>query len=411
MPSLPPSLGCPTPLAPMPASPPRPVFVDAARNRPGQVGQVGQIGEAREDHPGHELDRADGGTRDALGRPLRELRLSITDRCNFRCGYCMPSDSFREDAHFLPRPEILSYEEIARLARLFVTNFGVRKLRVTGGEPLLRRDVPRLVRWLAEIPGAADLALTTNGYLLEDLAQPLRAAGLARITVSLDSLDPHQFAHMSGSSGPAALERLPRVLAGIDAALAAGFDQLKINCVVVAGQNDSAILPLAERFRGTNHIVRFIEYMDVGTQNHWRGDDVVPAAEIVRRISEVWPLEAAPPHHRGEVAQRFRYRDGAGEIGVIASVSQPFCGDCQRARLSADGKLLTCLFAQTGFDLKTLLRSAGATDAELSDLVRQVWSVRRDRYSEERAALSSRRSPNGDGARNRRRLEMYQVGG
>ncbi|HET6335767.1 MAG TPA: GTP 3',8-cyclase MoaA [Polyangiales bacterium] len=353
--------------------------------------------------------------RDALGRPLRELRLSVTDRCNFRCGYCMPSDSFREDAHFLPRPEILSYEELARLARLFVSELGVRKLRVTGGEPLLRRDLPRLIDWLAKIPGATDLALTTNGFLLEHLARPLRAAGLARVTVSVDSLDPSQFAAMSGASGPAALERLPRVLAGIDAALAAGFEQLKINCVVIAGQNDSAILPLAERFRGTNHIVRFIEYMDVGTQNAWRANDVVPAAEIVRRISAVWPLEAAPPNHRGEVAQRFRYRDGGGEIGVIASVSQPFCGECQRARLSADGKLLTCLFAQSGFDLKAPLRS-GATDTELGELVRNVWAVRRDRYSEQRAELETRAHStpirsNGERTHDRRRLEMYQVGG
>jgi cyclic pyranopterin phosphate synthase len=352
---------------------------------------------------------------DALGRPLRELRLSVTDRCNFRCGYCMPSDSFREDAHFLPRPEILTYEEIARLARVFVSELGVRKLRVTGGEPLLRRDLPRLIEWLAKLPDATDLALTTNGFLLEHLAQPLRAAGLARITVSVDSLDPSQFAAMSGASGPTALERLPRVLAGIDAALAAGFEQLKINCVVIAGQNDSAILPLAERFRGTNHIVRFIEYMDVGTQNAWRANDVVPAAEIVRRISEVWSLEAVPPNHRGEVAQRFRYRDGGGEVGVIASVSQPFCGECQRARLSADGKLLTCLFAQSGFDLKTPLRS-GATDAELGELVRNVWAVRRDRYSEQRAELEARAqstSPisNGQRTHDRRRLEMYQVGG
>jgi cyclic pyranopterin phosphate synthase len=348
--------------------------------------------------------------RDAFGRPLREVRLSVTDRCNFRCGYCMPSESFREDAHFLPRPEILTYEEIARLARVFVTTFGVQKLRVTGGEPLLRRDLSRLVEWLAEIPGVTDLALTTNGFLLEDLALPLRAAGLSRLTVSLDSLDPDEFAHMSGATGHAARERLPRVLAGIDAALAAGFEQLKINCVVIAGQNDSAILPLAERFRGTDHIVRFIEYMDVGTQNQWRANDVIPASEIVRRISQVWPLEAAPPNHRGEVAQRFRYRDGRGEVGVIASVSQPFCGDCQRARLSADGKLVTCLFAPSGFDLKQPLRN-GATDAELADLIGKVWSVRADRYSEERAAREVMAARNPVSLRNRRRLEMYQVGG
>jgi GTP 3',8-cyclase len=331
----------------------------------------------------------------------------------------MPSDSFRLDSDFLPRPEILSFEELARLARVFVTELGVHKLRVTGGEPLLRRDLPRLVGWLAEIPGARDVALTTNGFLLDQLAQPLQAAGLSRITVSLDSLDPDQFAQMSGASGPIARQRLARVLGGIDAALAAGFEQLKINCVVIAGQNDSAILPLAERFRGTRHVVRFIEYMDVGTQNDWRAGDVVSGAEIVRRISEVWPLEPVAPNHRGEVAQRFRYRDGRGEVGVITSVSQPFCGDCQRARISADGKLLTCLFAQSGVDLKSPLRQ-GATDVELAQLVRDVWSARRDRYSEERAGWIAQRAENSaspreadasERPRNRRRLEMYQVGG
>jgi cyclic pyranopterin phosphate synthase len=327
----------------------------------------------------------------------------------------MPSETFRGDAHFLPRPEILRFEEIARLARVFVHEFGVQKLRVTGGEPLLRRELPKLVEWLAEIPGANDLALTTNGFLLDALAQPLRAAGLSRVTVSLDSLDPAEFARMSGadSHGPA---RLSRVLAGIDAALAAGFEQLKINCVVIAGQNDTALLPLAERFRGTPHIVRFIEYMDVGTQNHWRANDVVSAAEIVRRISAVWPLEAVAPNHRGEVAQRYRYRDGRGEIGLIASVSQPFCGDCQRARLSADGQFITCLFAQTGVDLKSPLRR-GASDAELAALIREVWTVRGDRYSERRAELAASAPLVMDAARtsaprsSRRRLEMYQVGG
>jgi cyclic pyranopterin phosphate synthase len=370
-----------------------------------------QVDAARDDRPEAPI-AGEPAVVDVLGRGLREMRLSVTDRCNFRCGYCMPSDVFHDDAQFLPRPEILTYEEIARLARVFVHGFGVHKLRVTGGEPLLRRDLPRLIRWLAEIPGATDLALTTNGFLLAELAEELRAAGLSRITVSVDSLDPLQFAEMSGAKGAHALERLPRVLAGIDAALAAGFDQIKLNCVVIAGRNDSAILPLAERFRGTNVIVRFIEYMDVGTQNAWRLDEVVPATEIVRRISEAWPLEAAAPNHRGEVAQRFRYRDGAGEIGVIASVTQPFCGDCQRGRLSADGKLLSCLFAQSGFDLKAPLR-AGASDAELVALIRQVWSHRSDRYSEQRAELGAHARPgtSSSDAKTRRRLEMYQVGG
>jgi GTP 3',8-cyclase len=342
---------------------------------------------------------------DRLGRPLRELRISVTDRCNFRCGYCMPSERFRDESHFLPHAEILSFEEIVRLARVFTTELGVSKLRLTGGEPLLRRQLPRLVGWLAEIPGVDDLALTTNGFLLAEHARALRAAGLSRVTVSLDSLDPLEFAQMSGGSAAQASARLERVLAGIDAAIEAGFASLKLNCVVIAGQNDGAVLALAERFRGTPHIVRFIEYMDVGTQNHWSTRDVVTAGRIVREIGARWPLEPSEAHHRGEVAQRFRYRDGGGEIGVIASVSRPFCGDCRRARLSADGKLLTCLFAQTGSDLKGPLRR-GATDAELGERVRSVWRARQDRYSELRAELAP--NPN---AAPRRRLEMYQVGG
>jgi len=330
----------------------------------------------------------------------------VTDRCNFRCGYCMPADSF-EESHFLPHAEILSFEEIVRLARVFTADLGVAKLRLTGGEPLLRRELSKLVAWLAELPGASDLALTTNGFLLAEQARALREAGLRRITVSLDSLDPFEFARMSGGDETSvpprgrAQTRLARVLEGIDAAVAAGFAQLKVNCVVVAGQNEGAVLALAERFRGTPHIVRFIEYMDVGTQNHWRSSEVISAAEIVRRISAHWPLEPVDANHRGEVARRFRYRDGRGEIGVISSVSQPFCGDCQRARLSSDGRLVTCLFAQSGFDLKHPLRS-GATDAELRGQIESVWEARSDRYSELRAAPP---------ARSRRRLEMYQVGG
>ena len=340
--------------------------------------------------------------RDQLGRGLRELRISVTDRCNFRCGYCMPEDSFRDETHFLPHAEILSFEEIARLAGVFA-QVGVHKLRLTGGEPLLRRELPKLVSWLAQLPGIDDLALTTNGYLLAEHARALRDAGLSRITLSLDSLDPSVFARMSGGSGPQGEQRLARVLSGIDAALAAGFAQLKLNCVVIAGQNEDSLLALAERFRGTPHIVRFIEYMDVGTQNHWRASEVVSAAEIVSRIGARWPLEALPPQHRGEVAQRFRYRDGQGEIGVIASVTQPFCGDCQRARLSADGRLLTCLFAAHGCDLKGPLR-AGESDAQLATRLRHAWSARSDRYSELRA---ERLQPSAA----RRRLEMYQVGG
>lgn len=344
--------------------------------------------------------------RDQLRRPLRELRISVTDRCNFRCGYCMPSASFRDESHFLPQHEILSFEEIARLAGVFVRELGVSKLRVTGGEPLLRRQLPTLVRWLAEIPGARDVALTTNGFLLAEHAAALRAAGLHRITVSLDSLDRDEFARMSGAEGAHGAARLDRVLRGIEAAVEAGFEQLKINCVVIAGQNDGAVLALAERFRGTRHIVRFIEYMDVGTQNDWNAADVISAAAIVSRIDARWPLVPLDANHRGEVARRFRYRDGRGEIGVIASVTQPFCGDCQRARLSADGRLLTCLFATAGTDLKRALRR-GASDAELAAIVQGVWGARRDRYSELRATAHSAPAI----ARSRRRLEMYQVGG
>jgi GTP 3',8-cyclase len=339
--------------------------------------------------------------RDRLGRPLRELRISVTDRCNFRCGYCMPGEHFNDEAAFLPHAEILSFEELARAARLFATGLGVSKLRVTGGEPLLRRQLPRLIEQLARIPGVDDLALTTNGYLLAEHASALRAAGLTRVTVSLDSLDPDEFARMSGSTRERDGARLTRVLAGIDAAIAAGFGPLKINCVVVGGQNEGAITSLAQHFRGSEHVVRFIEYMDVGTQNHWRAADVVPADEIVRRIAARWPLDPLPPNHRGEVAQRYRYRDGAGEIGVIASVTAPFCGDCQRARLSADGRLLTCLFASSGPSLKELLR-ADKRDAELIEWLAQHWAARDDRYSELRAQSQSR---------GRRRLEMYQIGG
>jgi GTP 3',8-cyclase len=348
--------------------------------------------------------------RDQLGRGLRELRISVTDRCNFRCDYCMPQDSFRDETHFLPHAEILSFEEIVRLARVF-SELGVHKLRLTGGEPLLRRELPKLVGWLAELPGVSDLALTTNGYLLAEHARALRAAGLRRITVSLDSLDPQVFAQMSGSSGPQGHARLARVLAGIDAAIDAGFAQLKLNCVVIAGQNEDSLLALAERFRGTPHIVRFIEYMDVGTQNHWNSSEVVSAAEIVARISARWPLEALPASHRGEVAQRFRYRDGQGEIGVIASVTQPFCGDCQRARLSADGRLLTCLFAAHGVDLKGPLRG-GESETQLSARLRAAWTARADRYSELRRPPTAAAPPiEGAQTRSRRRLEMYQVGG
>jgi cyclic pyranopterin phosphate synthase len=319
--------------------------------------------------------------RDRLGRPLRDLRISVTDRCNFRCPYCMPREVFGADHPYLRRAEILSYEEIDRLAGLFV-ELGVRKLRLTGGEPLLRRDLPVLVTRLAR-HGGVDLALTTNGSLLAERADDLARAGLRRVTVSLDSLDDAVFRRMNDAGFPVA-----RVLAGIAAAERAGLAPLKVNAVVRRGWNEESILPLVERFRGTGHVLRFIEFMDVGTSNRWRLDDVVPAREILARIAERFPLEPVPAHYRGEVAKRWRLRDGSLEIGVIASVTAPFCGDCTRARLSADGRLFTCLFAATGTDLRGPLR-AGESDAELRARLAAVWGAREDRYSEVRASAAA----------------------
>jgi cyclic pyranopterin phosphate synthase len=316
---------------------------------------------------------------DLFSRPLRDLRISITDRCNFRCVYCMPKEVFGRDYEFLPRGELLTFEEIERLARAFVAN-GVRKIRITGGEPLVRRDVERLVELLAGID-ALDLTMTTNGALLPSKAQALKDAGLNRITVSLDSLDDATFRAMNDVDFPVA-----RVLAGIDAAAAAGMP-VKVNVVVKRGLNDDGIVELARRFRGTGHTLRFIEFMDVGHTNGWRMADVVPAAEIVRTISAEFPLEPVDPAYRGEVARRWRYVDGAGEIGVIASVTEPFCGDCTRARLSADGKLYTCLFAVRGHDLRALVRGQ-SSDAELVEAVSSVWRMRSDRYSELRTAAT-----------------------
>jgi len=311
---------------------------------------------------------------DRLARPLRDLRISVTDRCNFRCPYCMPREVFGESWTFLPRADLLSFEEIERLAKIFV-RLGVRKLRLTGGEPLLRRDLDRLIRGLAAIPGV-DLALTTNGSLLAEHAERLRHSGLGRITVSLDALDEPTFHRLNDAPYTAA-----SVLAGIAAAERAGFGSLKINAVVVRGVNDAAVLPLVERFRHTGHVLRFIEYMDVGTTNGWRLDQVVPAREILATIERRYPLESLEPAYRGEVARRWRFRDGGGEIGFIASVTQPFCGDCSRARLSAEGRLFTCLFARSGHDLRSALR-AGESDADLAARVAAIWSGRADRYSE-----------------------------
>jgi len=335
---------------------------------------------------------------DRLERPLRDLRISVTDRCNFRCPYCMPAEIYGDQYRFLPRPELLRFEEIERLARLFAA-LGAEKIRITGGEPLLRHQLPRLIERLAGIPGVRDLALTTNGALLAKQAKSLADAGLSRVTVSLDSHDEAVFRRMSGrEASPSA------VVEGIEAAEAVGLGPVKLNCVVMRGVNDAGIVELARRMRGTGRILRFIEYMDVGTLNGWDLSQVVPAREIVARIDAALPLVPAEPNYRGEVARRYLYRDGGGEIGVIASVSQPFCGDCTRARLTTEGRLVTCLFAADGVDLRGPLR-AGASDAALRDLIAGSWRARRDRYSEERTAHTA--LP----VAARRKLEMFQLGG
>jgi cyclic pyranopterin phosphate synthase len=340
--------------------------------------------------PGVQLDR--------LGRPLRDLRISVTDRCNFRCPYCMPAEVFGRDFAFLPRSLVLSFEEVARLASIFV-DLGVRKLRITGGEPLVRRDLPVLVGYLARLRtpdgSSIDLTLTTNGSALRALAKPLAEAGLQRITVSLDSLDDAVFGAMNGVDFP-----VTRVLEGIAAARDAGLAPIKVNTVVRRGMNEGSVLPLARWARKEGLILRFIEYMDVGHSNGWRLDDVVPATEILATIDAELPIEHVSPGYRGEVAGRFRYRDGTGEIGVIASVTRPFCSDCTRARLSADGHLYTCLFAVAGTDLKTPLRE-GDSDAELAARIRKIWSDRVDRYSELRSEATERLP----------KVEMFALGG
>ena len=316
---------------------------------------------------------------DRFGRPLRDLRISVTDRCNFRCVYCMPREAFGPDHAFLPRSEILTFEEIARLAGVF-TRLGVHKVRLTGGEPLVRRDLATLVAMLRENPAITDLTLTTNGSLLATHAAALAEAGLDRVTISLDALDDPTFGRMNDARFPVA-----RVMEGIAAAEDAGLGPIKVNMVVKRGWNEDAVLPMVRHFRWSGRTVRFIEYMDVGHSNGWRLDEVVPASEILAMISAEFPLEPMAPTERGEVARRYRYTDGAGEIGLIASVSQPFCGDCVRARLSADGKLFTCLFAVVGHDLRSLLRG-GETDDELEARLRRTWNLRDDRYSEVRSA-------------------------
>jgi cyclic pyranopterin phosphate synthase len=318
---------------------------------------------------------------DTLGRPVRDLRISVTDRCNFRCVYCMPKEVYGRDYRFLERRELLTFEEIARLTRAFA-GLGVEKVRLTGGEPLLRRELERLVEMLAEIPGL-DLTLTTNGSLLPQKAKTLGDAGLKRVTVSLDSLDDEVFKAMNDVDVP-----VERVLAGIEAAAAAGLAPVKVNMVVKRGANEESILPMARYFRESGHILRCIEYMDVGHTNGWRLDDVVPAEEIVATIHDELPLEPLEPNYPGEVARRYRYVDGSGEIGVIASVTQPFCGACTRARLSAEGRVYTCLFAVQGHDLRALLRG-GATDDDLATAIAAVWRARGDRYSELRSARTA----------------------
>jgi GTP 3',8-cyclase len=335
---------------------------------------------------------AGGRLVDTRARPMRDLRISVTDRCNFRCVYCMPREVFGASYRFLPQAAILSFEEIARLARVFV-GLGVQKIRLTGGEPLVRRDLHRLVALLAELP--VEITLTTNGSLLAKQAPALKKAGLHRVTVSLDSLDDAVFRRMNDADFP-----VGRVLEAIDAAAQAGLAPVKINMVVKRGVNDGEILAMAERWRGSGHILRFIEYMDVGSSNGWRMDEVVPSAEVVQRISARWPLAAIDPNYPGEVAERWRYLDGAGEVGVISSVTQAFCATCNRMRLSTEGSLFTCLFAQSGHDLKSLLRG-GASDAQIRDEIAAVWQRREDRYSELRSAETA----------GQRKVEMSYIGG
>ena len=333
---------------------------------------------------------------DRFRRPLRDLRISVTDRCNFRCPYCMPAEIYGERYRFLPRESLLTFEEITRLVRV-MARLGVVKARITGGEPLVRAEVDTLIAMLSQVEGIEDLTMTTNAYLLPQFAEKLKAAGLGRITISLDSLDDEVFKRMNGRGFGT-----ERVLEGIAAAESAGFRPVKINAVVQRGVNDHTIVELARFAKERGHIARFIEYMDVGTLNGWKMDDVVSADEIIAKIGAEMPLEPADANYRGEVARRYRFADGDGEIGVIASVTKPFCGDCARARLSPEGELVTCLFASSGTDLRTPLRD-GADDDELESVIRGIWSARDDRYSEIRT-LFTEDAP-------RRKVEMYHIGG
>jgi len=335
--------------------------------------------------------------RDALRRPLHDLRISVLDQCNFRCPYCMPEDEFHADYEFLRKQQRLSYDEILKIARV-AAELGVSKLRLTGGEPLLDKNLARLIEGLAAIPGIDDLALTTNAMLLAPIAQTLADAGLHRVTVSLDSMDEDIFRRMSGGRGD-----LEKVLEGIEAAKAAGLAPIKINVVVQRGVNDHSILDLLAHFRGSGHIVRLIEFMDVGNRNGWRLDQVVPSRQLLKQVRERWPLRRIDQSYPGEVARRYEYIDGEGEIGFISSVTEPFCGDCSRARLSADGVLYTCLFANQGTDLRESLRN-DADEEELADILSQIWLQRADRYSE-------LRRPEVAEAHVLRKVEMYRIGG
>lgn len=354
-----------------------PIRADARNTLPLATGEIPQSGPLA----------------DTRGREVQDLRISVTDRCNFRCTYCMPRSVFDKDYQFLPRNSLLTFEEIERVARLFVAR-GVRKLRITGGEPLLRKNVDQLIEQLANIPDV-EITLTTNAVLLPRMAQRLKDAGLDRITVSLDSLDEATFRRMNDSDYP-----VSAVLEGIDAAAAVGLGPIKVNMVVKRGENDQGIVDMARHFRGTGHILRFIEFMDVGSSNGWEMNSVVPSREVIERISSVFPLEQVDPNYLGEVANRWRYTDGSGEIGVISSVTQAFCSTCTRIRLSTEGKLFTCLFAQSGHDLRDLLRG-GASDAEIDETIARLWLARSDHYSEIRTANTAKQ----------RKIEMSYIGG
>ncbi len=333
---------------------------------------------------------------DTFGRPVRDLRISVTDRCNFRCPYCMPKEAFGPDHPFLAAERLMTHEELLRIVRVFV-GLGVRKVRLTGGEPLLRGDLPAVIREIKRDIGGVEVSLTTNGWLLERQAGALQAAGLDRLNVSVDSLDEATAGRMNGLGF-----NVSRVLAGIDAAAAAGLP-VKVNCVLQRGVNDGEIIALCGYFRERRHTLRFIEFMDVGNTNHWAQSQVVPAREIVERVGASWPIEPVLPAYRGEVARRYRYVDGRGEIGIVSSVTEPFCRDCNRARLSADGKFFTCLFASTGWDVLGRLRS-GTDDAALSAYVAGIWGARADRYSDERADLLA-------AGASRAKIEMSYIGG